>query len=126
MACLRLFTFPPLPPLPDFNVPRFSLCIALLTLLLAAFPYFRPLDFLRLDFFLAAMLISCVLEGNFFLRVVQKSAVAACACDESPVALRLILKRVPQEGRQVPSVHIFVGCFACGVVSAGKHGDLVI
>src|ERR1700733_8020226 len=39
MACLRLVTLPPLPPLPDFNVPRFSRCIALLTLFAAAFPY---------------------------------------------------------------------------------------
>lgn len=41
MACLRLVTVPPFPPLPDFNVPRFSLCIARFTLSLAAFPYFR-------------------------------------------------------------------------------------
>ena len=47
MACLRLFTVPPFPPFPDFKVPRFSRCIALLTLLLAALPYLRPPDFLR-------------------------------------------------------------------------------
>jgi len=41
MACLRLVTVPPFPPLPDFNVPRFSLCIARFTLSLAALPYFR-------------------------------------------------------------------------------------
>src|SRR5579863_3536044 len=34
-------TFPPLPPCPDRNVPRFSRRIALSTLLLAASPYFR-------------------------------------------------------------------------------------
>jgi hypothetical protein len=45
MACLRLFTFPPLPPFPDFSVPVFLRCIALFTLLAAAFPYLRPLDF---------------------------------------------------------------------------------
>jgi hypothetical protein len=35
MACLRLFTFLPL--LPDFNVPRFRLCIARFTSLEALF-----------------------------------------------------------------------------------------
>ena len=45
MACFRLFTVPPLPPFPDLSVPRFSRCMALLTLLLAAFPYFRCPDF---------------------------------------------------------------------------------
>jgi hypothetical protein len=47
MACLRLFTVPPLPPFPDLSVPRFFRCIALLTLLLAAFPYLRLPDVLR-------------------------------------------------------------------------------
>ena len=46
MACLRLFTVPPLPPFPDFNVPRFSRCMALLTLLPADSPYLQPPDFL--------------------------------------------------------------------------------
>lgn len=46
MACLRLVTVPPFPPLPDFSVPRFSLCIARFTLSLAAFPYFREDPFL--------------------------------------------------------------------------------
>lgn len=40
MACLRLFTVPPFPPLPDLSVPFFSRCIALSTLFPAAFPYF--------------------------------------------------------------------------------------
>jgi hypothetical protein len=31
IACLRLFTFPPRPPLPRFKVPRLRLCIARLT-----------------------------------------------------------------------------------------------
>lgn len=43
MACLRLFTTPPLPPLPDRSVPLFSRRTALSTLLPAAFPYLRPL-----------------------------------------------------------------------------------
>src|SRR5688500_13394820 len=46
IACLRLFTFPPLPPLPLFSVPRLRRFMALSTVLLAAFPYFRPLRFL--------------------------------------------------------------------------------
>src|SRR4051812_38537813 len=45
IACFRLFTVPPLPPGPDFNVPRFFLRMALFTVLPAALPYFRPLDF---------------------------------------------------------------------------------
>src|SRR5450432_4863474 len=40
IACFRLFTVPPLPPLPDFSVPFFSRRTALSTLLPAAFPYF--------------------------------------------------------------------------------------
>ena len=39
IACFRLVTLPPLPPLPERSVPRFSRCIALFTLLPAAFPY---------------------------------------------------------------------------------------
>jgi hypothetical protein len=45
MACLRLLTVPPLPPRPDFKVPRFLRRIALATVLPAAFPYLRPDDF---------------------------------------------------------------------------------
>ena len=45
IACLRLFTLPPLPPLPERSVPFFLRCIALLTLLPAALPYLRPDDF---------------------------------------------------------------------------------
>jgi len=48
MACFRLVTFPPFPPLPERRVPFFSLRIALATLLLAAWPYFLA-DFLRED-----------------------------------------------------------------------------
>jgi hypothetical protein len=49
IACLRLFTVRPLPPL--LSVPDFRLCIARFTLLLAAFPYLRRLEL----FFLAAI-----------------------------------------------------------------------
>jgi hypothetical protein len=45
IACLRLFTVPPLPPLPLFNVPLFRFFITRSTLLLAAFPYLRVLFF---------------------------------------------------------------------------------
>src|SRR6266852_2057089 len=55
IACSRLFTLPPLPPLPERSVPLFFRCIALLTLLLAAWPYFRPPDLVP-ELFLAAML----------------------------------------------------------------------
>jgi hypothetical protein len=54
IACLRLFTVPPFPPLPDFNVPRFLRRRALSTRLLAAFPYLRPPDF-REPFFLTGI-----------------------------------------------------------------------
>ncbi len=39
IACFLLLTVPPLPPLPDFNVPRFLRRMALRTFLLAALPY---------------------------------------------------------------------------------------
>ena len=39
MACLRLFTRPPLPPLPERSVPLFLLRIALATVLLAPLLY---------------------------------------------------------------------------------------
>jgi len=41
MACLRLFTRPPLPPLPERSVPRFLRRIALATVLLAPLLYLR-------------------------------------------------------------------------------------
>src|SRR6476660_8635152 len=40
MACLRLFTVPPLPPLPLFRLPRLSLCISRSTSLDALGEYF--------------------------------------------------------------------------------------
>lgn len=46
MACLRLFTRPPFPPLPDLSVPLFLRRIALATVFPAAFPYLRE-DFFR-------------------------------------------------------------------------------
>lgn len=46
IACLRNLTVPPLPPLPDFKVPRSSRCMALFTLFAAALPYFLVPDFL--------------------------------------------------------------------------------
>jgi hypothetical protein len=53
MACLRLVTFPPLPDLPDRNVPFFLRCIALFTVLLADFPYrgIRPPESLMMQLF---------------------------------------------------------------------------
>jgi hypothetical protein len=50
IACLRLFTRPPFPPGPLFNVPFFRRRIALSTRFDAAFPYLRPPDFLTLLF----------------------------------------------------------------------------
>jgi hypothetical protein len=56
IACLRLFTLPPLPPLPERSVPFFFLCIALSTDLPAALPYLRPIDFsFELERFLVAI-----------------------------------------------------------------------
>src|SRR2546423_15301042 len=55
IACLRLFTFPPLPPRPERSVPFFRRRIALSTRLLADFPYFRPPLFFRPPRFFAAM-----------------------------------------------------------------------
>ena len=58
MACLRLFTAPPLPALPERRVPFFLRRMALATVLLAAFPYFG-LEFLEeRNFFLLAMKFS--------------------------------------------------------------------
>jgi hypothetical protein len=56
IACLRLLTVPPFPPLPDLSAPFFLLCMALFTDLPAALPYFRPLDFFfELERFLVAI-----------------------------------------------------------------------
>jgi hypothetical protein len=50
IACLRLFTLPPFPPLPERKVPFFFRRIALATVLPAAFPYFRELFLLGINF----------------------------------------------------------------------------
>ena len=47
MACLQLFTVPPLPPLPLFNLPRLNLCISRSTSLEALGEYFLAIDELR-------------------------------------------------------------------------------
>src|SRR2546430_1993691 len=44
IACLRLFTFPPLPPLPLFNVPRLNLCISRSTSFEAPDEYFLAIS----------------------------------------------------------------------------------
>lgn len=54
IACLRLLTLPPLPPLPERKVPRFLRRIALSSVFRAALPYLR-LDFFRELFFFVAM-----------------------------------------------------------------------
>jgi hypothetical protein len=73
IACLRLFTLPALPPLPDRSVPFFLRRIALATVLLADLLYLRPPDLFReLDFFLAGMLFSRCLEERIALKVVRR------------------------------------------------------
>jgi hypothetical protein len=58
IACFRLVTLPPLPPLPDRSVPRFSRAIAFSTLFPAAFPYFAMLVLLkRIEFQFAPLSI---------------------------------------------------------------------
>src|SRR5580704_8004252 len=64
IACLRLFTTPPLPPFPERSVPFFSRRTALSTLLPAAFPYLRPLDFLREAVLLFFVAISILLAAT--------------------------------------------------------------
>src|SRR5271156_2233522 len=69
IACLRLVTRPPLPPLPERSVPRFSRCIALFTLFAAAFPY-RAICFLLVAESIAnsdhtqAILLPCAAKRN--------------------------------------------------------------
>src|SRR5882757_4433886 len=65
IACLRLVTLPPLPPLPERSVPFFSRRMAFSTLLLAASPYLVCPDFLREpELFFAAMKILLRLRGT--------------------------------------------------------------
>src|SRR5437773_10267524 len=62
MACFRLLTLPPLPPLPERSVPRFLRRIALSTVLPAALPYLRRPDFLREPFLAAIWVPPATLE----------------------------------------------------------------
>ena len=80
MACLRLFTLPPRPPLPDRSVPCFLRRIALATRFPAAFPYLRRLD----DF----------LVGIFFLQVqisddrpTKKVVGLSANCESRPISI---------------------------------------
>jgi hypothetical protein len=75
IACLRLFTFPALPPFPERSVPFLRLRVALSTLFSAARPYFLLPDFRDLLFF-DAILISPV---NFPLRI----ALDVSSCETS-------------------------------------------
>ena len=59
IACLRLFTFPPLPPGPERKVPSFFRRMALSTVLLAPLLYLRPDDF----FFLGMRLLLKIREN---------------------------------------------------------------
>ena len=64
IACLRLFTLPPFPALPERKVPCFLRRMALATVFSAVFPYLRE------DFFRAGMLnllkVESVLESADF------------------------------------------------------------
>ena len=60
MACFLLFTLPPLPPLPERNVPLFLRRMALSTDLLAPLLYFRRDE----DFFFVGMQFLRVLRGK--------------------------------------------------------------
>lgn len=71
IACLRLFTFPPLPPLPDLNVPCFLRFIALSTVWLAPLLYRRPRDLRGEDLFFAGMHPSLCLEEKHSPEVFQ-------------------------------------------------------
>jgi hypothetical protein len=66
MACLRLLTFPPLPPFPDFSVPFFRRRIALLTVFPAALPYFLPELFRDLELVGMEILLLVPLLKNVF------------------------------------------------------------
>src|SRR3982074_2673504 len=56
MACLRLFTLPPLPPLPERSVPLFLRRVALATVLPAPLLYLRPPDFFFAAIFLSLLI----------------------------------------------------------------------
>ena len=106
IACLRLFTVPPLPALPERRVPFFSRRIALATDLLAAAPYLR-LDFLgECDFFLLAMRFSCILEGEVWrgvARVLQRRLNAEEVLREARLPALCVLEPSTLPARPVPS-----------------------
>lgn len=63
IACFRIVTLPPFPPLPERRVPRFSRRMALATDVLAALPYLRPLELFReLELFFGAIWFLLVLQ----------------------------------------------------------------
>src|SRR3984893_13096443 len=67
IACFRLLTLPPLPPLPERSVPLFFRRIALATLLPAALPFWRRSQRLReLVPFVAAMCFLLLLRAGAF------------------------------------------------------------
>jgi len=66
MACFLLFTLPPLPPLPERNVPLFFRCMAVSTDLLAPLLYFRRDE----DFFFVGMHFLRCLEEKDPVKVV--------------------------------------------------------
>lgn len=72
IACFRLVTRPPFPPLPERRVPFFLRRIALATVLLAALPYLRRLELLR-ELFLVAMQLLPPLEGRVVWQVASAS-----------------------------------------------------
>jgi hypothetical protein len=77
IACLRLFTTPPLPPFPERSVPFFSRRTAFSTLLPAALPYLRLLDFLREPALLRIAIASSQKHG-YAERSVARNAKLRC------------------------------------------------
>src|SRR5258707_8996325 len=77
IACLRLFTAPPLPPFPERRVPFFLRRTALSTDLPAALPYLRLLDFLREPAFFRAA-IPILLKNVRVERSFARSAKLRC------------------------------------------------
>src|SRR5260370_5228038 len=78
IACLRLFTAPPLPPFPERRVPFFLRRAALSTDLPAALPYLRLLDFLRQPAFFRSAL-STLLKNVSLSRSFARTASLRCA-----------------------------------------------
>lgn len=114
IACLRLFTVPPLPALPERSVPRFFLRMALATLFCAPVPYFRE------DFFLAGMLNLLRFElvlgsADLFPRSFTISLVFVFLSQPAQ-HVRGFLQR-----RFSPSFRDFGNIFACVVDNFGQH-----